>query len=175
MSTSVMRDAFAHHTWATVRLIDACEGLEPELILRPIPGTYGSILTTLRHIVDSDSFELFVASGERVPFVKTDAMDLGELRALMEANDDGWAEILESNPDPLAIVREVDPDDGYTRDAPLGLRLAAAIHHGNDHRSQVCVALTALGIEPPATDPMDYGLYIGTVSEVYPSGADGSG
>lgn len=170
-----MRDAFAHHIWATVRLIDACEGLEPGQVLKPVPGAYGSILATLRHIADSDSFELFVASGERISVVKTDAMDLSELRTLMQANEAGWTEILESDPDPSKIVREVDPDDGYTRDAPLGLRLAAAIHHGNDHRGQVCVALTALGVDPPAIDPMNYGLFVGTVSEVYPPGADGSG
>ena len=38
----------------------------------------------------------------------------------------------------------------------MGIRLAQAIHHGTDHRSQVCTALTTLGIEPPAIDVWDY-------------------
>ncbi len=36
--------------------------------------------------------------------------------------------------------------------SPVGLRLAQVVHHGTDHRSQVCTALTSLGIEPPEID-----------------------
>jgi uncharacterized damage-inducible protein DinB len=47
-------------------------------------------------------------------------------------------------------------DDGSESHATAGIRLAQAIHHGTDHRSQVCTALTTLGIEPPAIDVWDY-------------------
>lgn len=43
--------------------------------------------------------------------------------------------------------------DGWEFHRPAGLRLARAIHHGTDHRSQVCTALTSHGIEPPEIDP----------------------
>jgi hypothetical protein len=33
--------------------------------------------------------------------------------------------------------------------ARVGIRLAQALQHGKDHRSQVCTTLTTLGIEPP--------------------------
>ena len=33
-----------------------------------------------------------------------------------------------------------------------GLRLAQVVHHGSDHRSQVCTALTGLGVTPPDID-----------------------
>ena len=41
-----------------------------------------------------------------------------------------------------------------------------SIHHGTDHRSQVCTALTSLGIEPPAIDAWDYAEQGGRVSVV---------
>ena len=168
MSTSVMRQAFAHHVWATSRLIEACASLGPEQLATAIPGTYGSIEATLRHIVDSDSFDLFAASNEGVPFTETASMSLRQLRLLMETSGAGWTAILDSHPDPQAMVLEVDPDDGFTRDASLGMRLAQAIHHASDHRTQVCFALTTLGIEPPPIGVWDFGAETGAVTEVYP-------
>jgi uncharacterized damage-inducible protein DinB len=45
-----------------------------------------------------------------------------------------------------------------TSATPLGIRLASALEHGDDHRSQVCTALTLLGIEPPEIDVWAFGL-----------------
>ena len=53
--------------------------------------------------------------------------------------------------------------DGTHGHAPLGIRLSQVVHHGTDHRSQVCTALTILGIEPPAIDVWDYGETLGVV------------
>ena len=55
MTTSILNDAFAHHVWATVQLIETCEGLTDEQLRTPVPGTYGSIIDTLRHLVTADS------------------------------------------------------------------------------------------------------------------------
>ena len=60
-------------------------------------------------------------------------------------------------------------DDGSESHAPLGIRLAQALHHGTDHRSQVCTALTTLGVEPPAIDAWDYADQDGRLSETAPS------
>jgi len=57
-------------------------------------------------------------------------------------------------------------DDGSESHAPLGIRIAQVIHHGTDHRSQVCTALTNLGIEPPAIDAWDFGWENGRLLEV---------
>jgi len=51
MSGSLLEDAFAHHVWATLRLVDACVPLSPQQLGTAVPGTYGSILETFRHIV----------------------------------------------------------------------------------------------------------------------------
>ena len=50
--------------------------------------------------------------------------------------------------------------------APLGIRLAQALHHGTDHRSQICTGLTSLGIEPPDIDVWAFGELDGRVVEV---------
>jgi hypothetical protein len=34
-------DAFAHHVWATLLLVDVCLKLSPEQLDAAVPGTYG--------------------------------------------------------------------------------------------------------------------------------------
>jgi len=57
MSPSLLDDAFAHHVWATLRLIDTCLLLTREQLDADVPGTYGSILETMRHFVGGDSID----------------------------------------------------------------------------------------------------------------------
>ena len=163
-----MEDAFAHHVWATLRLIDACLALSDAQLETAVPGTYGSILQTMRHLVGADAFDVYVLNDGRTPLIDSERMSLGDLRAAMERNGAAWSRLLTGDLDPDAVVREVDPSDGYQRDAPVGVRLAQALHHGTDHRSQVCTALTALEVEQPRTDAFDFGLADGRVVEKYP-------
>jgi uncharacterized damage-inducible protein DinB len=55
--------------------------------------------------------------------------------------------------------------DGRVTHATVGIRLAQVLHHGSDHRSQICTALTVLGHEPPEFDVWAYGETIGLVRE----------
>jgi uncharacterized damage-inducible protein DinB len=64
MSRSVLEDAFAHHVWATLLLVGSCLALSPEQLGTAVPGTYGSILDTVRHLVGSDSWYLFDITGD---------------------------------------------------------------------------------------------------------------
>ncbi|HYM84522.1 MAG TPA: DinB family protein [Candidatus Dormibacteraeota bacterium] len=168
MNGSLLRDAFGHHAWATIRLLDACAALTPEQLRTAVPGTYGSILDTLRHLGGADASYLNVLSAGAVERIDEDAMDLGELRAAVERFGPAWLSLLESDLDPDAIVVR-HRDDGSETHAPIGIRLAQALHHGTDHRSQVCTALTTLGIEPPAIDVWDYAAKVGRLTEIEPS------
>jgi uncharacterized damage-inducible protein DinB len=154
---SPMQDAFAHHVWATIRVIDACATLEPHQLQTAVIGTYGPIVDTLRHLVGADSWYLFDITGDPARRIDEDAMGLDELRAAIAADGPAWQTLLDATTDPDVIVREVDEDDGFERNASVGLRLAQALHHGTDHRSQICTALTSLGVEPPAIDVWDFG------------------
>jgi uncharacterized damage-inducible protein DinB len=156
VTRTVLEDAFDHHVWATLQLIDACLALTPEQLETTVPGTFGSILATIRHTVGADSSYCALLSDGRVAQVDEDALGLSELRAAMERNGPVWNDLVAGDLDPdRTIVRR--RDDGSTSTASLGVRVAQVIHHGTDHRSQVCTALTSLGIEPPPIDVWDYG------------------
>ena len=165
MSRSLLADAFAHHVWATLRLVDACLVLSPEQLGTAVPGTYGSILETMRHLVGADSSYLFVTSGERTPLIDEDPMGLPELQAVMQGHGTAWSRLVEEDLNPDAVLWR-RRDDGSETHAPMGIRLAQALHHGTDHRSQICTALTTLGVEPPPIDVWDFGLQDGRVVEV---------
>jgi uncharacterized damage-inducible protein DinB len=168
MAKSVLEDAFAHHTWATLRVIDMCLALGPEQLETAVPGTYGSILDTMRHTVGADSSYLFVMTGQKVPLIDEDRMDLEELRAVTERHGAAWSSLLAQDIDPDAVL-ERHRDDGSETHAPMSIRLAQALHHGTDHRSQICTALTSLGIEPPLIDVWDFGVEDGRVVEIPPT------
>ncbi len=168
MSRSPLADAFAHHAWATVRLIDSCLELSPSQLATAVPGTYGSILDTLRHLVGADCGYLSTVTGGLVARIDEARMDLPALRAVMERNGAAWSTFVarDLDPDDILVRRR---DDGSEVRAPLGIRLAQALHHGTDHRSQVCTALTTLGIEPPEIDAWAYAWQDGRLVETPPT------
>jgi uncharacterized damage-inducible protein DinB len=167
MRPTFIEDSFGHHVWATLRLIDACQPLTDEQLARKLPGTYGSILDTMRHLVSADSDYLALLTGGRVE-THDEVGDLAELRAVMVADGEAWKELLASNPDPGMIVARRREDGSESRVA-LGLRLAQAVQHGTDHRSQICTALTSLGIEPPSLDVWSFAGSEGRVEVVEPA------
>ena len=153
--TSLLDDAFTHHVWATERLIDACAELTPDQLQAPAPGTYGSIMATLAHLVSSDGWYLSFFRKQPAPIDEESNVTLTDLRASITANGAVWRDILASDPDPEADL--VERGNGWEFHQPAGLRLAQAIHHGTDHRSQICTALTSHGIVPPEIDLWTYG------------------
>lgn len=167
MNGSLLKDAFGHHVWATMTLIDSCLELDPGQLETAVPGTFGSILETLRHTVGADRSYLWVLTGGALPEVDEESMDLPALREVMAENGPAWADYLAGDLDAGGFVVR-HRDDGTESGAPLTIRLAQVIHHGTDHRSQVCTALTALGIEPPAIDAWDFAWKDGRLTETQP-------
>ncbi len=107
-----MEDAFAHHVWATLRLVDTCLALSPQQLETTVPGTYGSILDTLRHLIGSDAWDLFVATRDRASLIDEDDMHLSDLRAAMESHGPAWSRLLAQDLDPDAVLKEVDEVTG---------------------------------------------------------------
>jgi uncharacterized damage-inducible protein DinB len=156
MARSVLADAFDHHCWATLVVLDQLAGLTDEQLATPVPGTYGTMLDTARHLVGADRWYLFTLTHGTVDEIEERTMDVPALRAAMEPDAAHWQALLATDPDPdeQFVLRESEGESHAT----WGVRLAQAIHHGTDHRSQLCTGLTALGIEPPGIDVWDWAL-----------------
>ena len=168
MSDPLLRTAFDHHVWATLRVIDASFDLRPQELATDVPGTRGPLIGTLRHLVESDAFDLFILTGDRRYDVVADEMALSEVRAVMERNGTGRTDLIAGPLDADAVVRELDETDGFQRWAPVGYRLAGTLDHGSDHRSQICTALTTIGAAVPKIGVFDLGLEAGVIREEMP-------
>jgi uncharacterized damage-inducible protein DinB len=155
MPRSVLGDAFDHHIWATLQVLDVLAPLNDEQLATNVPGTYGTILDTIRHLVGADRWYLFTLTRGAVPEIEEGAMNVAALRAAMAPSAATWAELLATSPDPDEIFT-LDREDGTKSHATWGVRLAQVVHHGTDHRSQICTALTNLGTEPPSIDLWDW-------------------
>lgn len=164
MRRPTLADAFGHHVWATLRVIDACRQLPASQLVTSVPGTYGAILDTVGHLVGADASYLTVVTGGPRPPFDEDSEDLGALRATMVEHGAAWAALLETELDEEAM-RVRHRDDGTESHAPMSIRLAQALHHGTDHRSQICTALSSLGLEPPLIDVWDYAREHGRIHE----------
>src|SRR5262249_54548726 len=132
MARSILADAYDHHVWATLRLLDVLATLTDDQLATTVPGLDGSILDTARHLVGSDRWYLFTMSRASVEQIDENVMSIAELRAAMEPDAASWRAILAANPDPeedFVLTR----DDGSESHATWGVRLGQAIHHGTDH------------------------------------------
>ena len=164
MST-LLDDAMAHHVWATERIIDTCSELTDEQLATPAPGTYGPIIDTLRHLISTDAWYLTFFGHQPQRLGADDRPDLAELRRVIAENGRDWAAILAADPD--GETDTVEDGDGWRFHAPVGFRLATTLQHGTDHRSQICTALTSLGVEPPEIDLWAYGQATGRTRGEY--------
>jgi uncharacterized damage-inducible protein DinB len=145
-------DAFRHNAWATRLVLDACRGLTDEQLNATIPGVYGSIIDTLRHIVRSEAGYCARLRGDEPSWdrrAENDAPDLDELARRNDENEERWLGFLETPFDAERLF-VIPWHDGIDRDVPAGVFLVQALHHANEHRTQVCTMLTTLGAEAPA-------------------------
>lgn len=137
-------ELYRHKTWATLRLIEYCQGLNDEHLNASIPGTYGTIRDTLRHLVDSEEDYCSILTGERLSELPDGPVALGELAERVRRLAPRW-ELLAQDAD--LAGRELILEDGYRM---LGaVPMAQAIHHADDHRSHVLSIIGARGLEVP--------------------------
>ena len=165
MTRSIVDSAFGHHLWANEKILDACAGLSAAQLMQQVPGTYGPIIATLRHLIQADSFYLWVQRGSTGELIHANNdLDIDGLREANDRHAAGYRELLDGPLDPDEDVAE--HGDGWDFVATLGIRVAQIVHHGSDHRSQVCTGLTSLGVQPPEIDLWAYGAEMGKTREV---------
>ena len=156
-SADVLRDLFEYHFWATETLIDHLERLPAERLDASVPGTYGSLIDTLTHMIDADSRYLLRLRDPTPPNADDrDGIPLAQLRSEMPEHRRKWDEVLtelEASSLHAAILHREDYPD---TDPAESMLLIQAIHHGNDHRTQICSTLGALELPLPELDGWDF-------------------
>jgi uncharacterized damage-inducible protein DinB len=167
-----LHDLARHNGWATAELLAFCRGLDGSTLMATAPGTYGTIIETLRHIVDAEMsyvFRLTRAWPER-PWQAGESVDLdvlAERAAVLSATLDGF---LAGDWDDERFG-EARGNDGEVFAVRAGIFLTQALHHANEHRAHVCTILGALGHEPPDVSAWGYARATGRMTPKTPTDA----
>lgn len=145
MSNSAILNLFEHNVWANLKLLDTCSTLDETKLAEHDPAVYGSIKAMLVHIVNAERYYIWLMSGS--PGARTARLpvtiSLPELRAIAEA---GGNELLAlaGRADELAHATILD-DEAPPAAMPVVYLLTQAIHHGNEHRTNITTLLARLG------------------------------
>ena len=146
---------FSHNLWANLRLLERCAALTSEQLDATISGTFGSIRDTLIHIAKAErSYYSRISTGQ--PYHSPEdapAMTIAEILESVRTTGTSFIE----------WASKVQPDDavqidwdGTPRQVPKTIILTQVINHATEHRAQIMVTLTQLGVEPPELDAWMY-------------------
>jgi uncharacterized damage-inducible protein DinB len=151
-----LSEAFQHHTWATERLIEHLRGLPEAALTASAPGVYGEVLATLSHLLGADGRYLTYLEGSAPPprSGPDQVRSLDELADAVRDQAVRWRMVL-SRIDELDITFPARHDRPELPHA-TNLVVDQALHHGNDHRTQICTVLSASGYAAPDLDVWSY-------------------
>ena len=148
-------ELFRFNTWATLKLLDVCAGLDDAQLDWTAPGTFGSIRDTLTHLSGSEGGYVYQLTGERPPIPLKDNEFL-TIPALRERARWFGTQLAQK----AATVRRDDTFQsewqGEIETVNCLTVLTQALVHGVDHRSQIATILSQHAIEPPDIDSWAY-------------------
>jgi uncharacterized damage-inducible protein DinB len=150
--SDVLVQALRYNRWANLELLDMCSTLSQEQLELSSPGTYGTIAATWQHLLAAEQRYLRRLVGFQPQITENDEFPgLAALREHAARSGDAL----------INAVGRFDPED-TTSDGQAGgvkqwLIMTQAIHHGNDHRTQICTILGQNGISYGGLDVWAFG------------------
>jgi uncharacterized damage-inducible protein DinB len=157
-------DLAGHHAWANAQLLTFCQGLDGPTLDTTVPGTYGTILETLRHLIDAEASYVYRLTGAwpANPWREDNAVGVDVLVGRAAVLSAALERFLAGDWDDERLDERWSDDEVFTVRA--GVFLAQALHHANEHRAHVCTILGALGHEPPDVSVWGYARATGRMS-----------
>ncbi len=157
-----LHDLAHHNGWATAQVLAFCQGLDKPTLETTVPGTFGTIIETLRHIIDAEASYLFRLTGAwpTHPWCGDDAVGLDVLAERAAVLATTFEQFLAGDWDSERLG-EARGDDGEVFTVRAGIFLTQALHHANEHRAHVCTILGAMGYDPPGVSAWDYAFATG--------------
>jgi uncharacterized damage-inducible protein DinB len=147
--TDTLTTFFKHHLWANMVLLERCAQLTDEQLDTTVVGTYGTIRDTLQHITRAEQgYFNRVSTGQ--PLIRPDnepQMTLAEITESLQKTGTGFIELAAKIPADDTV--QMKWQDGKMYDVPKSIIINQALYHGIEHRAQIMVIMTQVGVEPP--------------------------
>jgi len=161
-----------HSVWANERLLAFCRTLADAQLELTLPGTYGTVLGTLTHIVSSEEGYLVRLLGAKlhdIPFRATDRATLDDIASHIDHVKAGVDRLFGSgSPDPERVISDTPlrPPGAPQFEMAAWPPATQFVYHGTDHRSQIATILSANGLEPPDLQIWPYAMELGASRQV---------
>ena len=159
--SNAIDNMFAYNLWANTQMVELCSTLTDEQLTVEVAGAYGRIKPTLVHLVGAEGFYVKRLTGD-LPWpeeVDWDAASMSDLLRMVQQSGERLIEI-GSQVDPAThhdVDRRGEPYRFYNWTV-----LLQALYHGIEHRTQIKILLTQLGVEHPELAAWDYTATLGT-------------
>jgi uncharacterized damage-inducible protein DinB len=152
-------EAFEYHKWANLYLLDVCAKLPVKELSLTVPGTYGTIAATFFHMAAAEQrYARRFGAGD--PQIRESETFPG-LAALKEHLERSGDQLIEAAGRTKGDETSEGKDESGRFTVTLGVILVQALHHGNDHRTQICTILGHHGIPYGDMDVWAYGAATG--------------
>lgn len=155
-STHPLKIFFRHNIWSNLLLFDACLELNEEQLEYTDQGTYGSIRSTLGHILYAEQRYIFhITEGKRMAGAERSTGDIpiSDLGGRVKESGEILLD-LATTLDGEKIVRVGSGEDSDL--IPIKALLLQVIHHAHEHRTQIESMLGQLGLDPPGLSGWRY-------------------
>jgi uncharacterized damage-inducible protein DinB len=148
-------DFYKHNLWANLRLLDTCADLTDAQLDASAPGTYGRIRDTLLHLFLAEESYLarLTAQEPKSRLSYRESPSIETLREHARRSGEGLTAVA-STADPAHMVCGTYRGEPY--ELPVIVLLMQAIHHANEHRSQIATVLSQIGVQPPGLSVWAY-------------------
>ena len=152
----IIDEMFKYNLWANTTMFDICGQLNEEQLQVEADGVFGRILPLLRHIVRGENAYIRHLTNNPIWGADFDweARSLQELTEMAQQTGKRLIEIA-SQTDPT--VEHFFEEDGLKYRFESSTVVIQALYHGIEHRTQMKVLLTKLGVEHPEMAGWDYG------------------
>lgn len=160
-----LHDLARHNAWATEQVLLFCQELDEPALNATVPGTYGTIIETLRHLIDSEASYLYRLTGAwpEHPWRGEEAVGLDVLAERAEVLGTVLEQFLAGVWDSERLG-EARGDQNDVFAVASGVFLTQLLHHANEHRAHICTILGALGYDPPDVSAWGYAFATGRSS-----------
>jgi len=144
-----------YNAWANQQVLAACQALSEAQLTAPIPGAYGSVRATFRHMLwaEADYINRITGARPQPAFKWEDGPGLAELSAFAAQLGQAFLDVLLRVP-PTQIVHE--EEDGKFLDYQARQLYMQVINHGIEHRTNITTYLSNLGLIAPEVDGWGY-------------------
>lgn len=155
MTTELIQKMYDYNLWANTKMAEICCGLVDEQMYHEVEGVFGRIKPTLIHIIRAEAGYFRRTTGVQIFADDTDWANL--------SMDDLLAMVKKSSGKLAEVATEIDPatrhdvnwggEPSYFHNWTVLLQV---LYHGIEHRTQIKILLTQLGVDHPELAAWDF-------------------